>query len=144
MPTIHPKSEVSGDILPANFLDVIGFSANFFGFSAKFRDFIRIFKKAIPATSLAFRMYGWRRNNFFGNTTREPSKKFVAFGTFVQSDERKLSVNFSSKSVVMLLVPPGGNFRAHCGTTSQFRIKEYQPAPQSQSESKSTNNHSDY
>ena len=35
--SIHAKKEGSGDILPANFLDVIGFSAKFFGFSAKFR-----------------------------------------------------------------------------------------------------------
>ena len=44
------KAGDTGDIIPANFLDVIGFSA-------KFRDFIRIFKKAIPTTSLAFWMY---------------------------------------------------------------------------------------
>ena len=31
----------------------------FFGFSAKFRDFIRIFLKAITATSLVFRMYDY-------------------------------------------------------------------------------------
>ena len=47
------KTRDAGDIIPANFLDVIGFSA-------KFRDFIRIFKKGIPATSLVFRMYASR------------------------------------------------------------------------------------
>ena len=40
------------------FRQIWGFYKNFFGFSAKFRDFIRIFKKAISTTSLAFRMYG--------------------------------------------------------------------------------------
>ena len=45
-PPIHAKNEGSGDILPAHFLDV-------FGFSAKFRDFIRIFKKpSLPHHSL--------------------------------------------------------------------------------------------
>ena len=41
------------------FRQIWGFYKNFFGFSAKFRDFIRIFKKAIPTTSLAFRMYAF-------------------------------------------------------------------------------------
>jgi len=42
------KAGDTGDIVPSNFLDVIGFSAKFFGFSAKFRDFIRILKKPSP------------------------------------------------------------------------------------------------
>ena len=41
---IHPKSEVSGDILPANFLDVIRFSANFFGFYKDFPPILGISK----------------------------------------------------------------------------------------------------
>ena len=45
------KTRVSGDNISANFLDVIGFSA-------KFRDFIRIFKKALSATKVLFFMYG--------------------------------------------------------------------------------------
>ena len=52
---IHAKNEGAGDILPANFWDVIGFSA-------KFRDFIRIFKKAISTISLVFRMYAESQN----------------------------------------------------------------------------------
>ena len=44
---IHEKSGVSGDNISANFLDVIGFSA-------KFRDFIRIFEKTISATKVLF------------------------------------------------------------------------------------------
>ena len=44
------KTRVSGDNISANFLDVIGFSA-------KFRDFIRIFEKTVSAISLAFCMY---------------------------------------------------------------------------------------
>ena len=48
---IHEKSGVSRDNISANFLDVIDFSA-------KFRDFIRIFEKTISATKVLFFMYG--------------------------------------------------------------------------------------
>ena len=47
---IHEKSGVSRDNISANFLDIIDFSA-------KFRDFIRIFEKTISTTKVLFFMY---------------------------------------------------------------------------------------
>ena len=72
---IHEKSGVSRDNISANFLDVIDFSA-------KFRDFIRIFEKTISAAKVPFSCMLAHIATSWSFSDRLPSKlMFVTFCT---------------------------------------------------------------